>query len=102
MKAKGIIDKNHVLILDVRSVKEFDYEHIKNANIIPLQYLNLVIKDIPRNKIILVYSGNDNRHILASEILVQNGFKNVNNINGGLAAWTRAGLETTSMIDNFP
>ncbi len=97
-QAKEMIDRGEVFILDVRRQEEYDEGHIKGSSLIPLQdipekELNESLALLPRDKKILVYCRTGRRSTLASEILVNNGFKEIYNMNGGIADWTNAGYE---------
>ena len=56
-------------------------QHIKNN------------KDLPKNKDteMLVYCLSGKRGSVASQVLVDSGYKRVNNIQGGITAWVNAG-----------
>ena len=93
-----MIDRGDVFILDVRTQDEYDAGHIRGSIRIPVQdipqqELNKSLAEIPRDKKILVYCRTDRRSTLASEILVNNGFKEVYNMKGGITEWTNAGFE---------
>lgn len=79
-------------ILDVRTQQEYDEGHIRDAKLIPLQNLNAKLGEIPKEKNIVVYS-NDSRSINASEILINNGFTQVYNMEEGIMGWSKAGFE---------
>ena len=93
-----MIDRGEVFILDVRTQDEYDAGHIRESIRIPVQdipqhELNKSLAQIPRDKKILVYCRTGRRSTLASEILVNNGFKEVYNMKGGITEWTDAGFE---------
>ena len=97
-QGKEMIDRGDVFILDVRTQEEYDAGHIRGSIRIPVQdipqlELNKSLAQIPRDKKILVYCRTDRRSTLASEILVNNGFKEVYNMKGGITEWTNAGFE---------
>ncbi len=93
-----MIDRGEVFILDVRRQDEYDEGHIKGSTLIPVQdiperELNKSLTGLPRDKKILVYCRTGHRSALASKILVNNGFKEVYNMKGGITEWTNAGYE---------
>jgi rhodanese-related sulfurtransferase len=97
-QAKEMIDLGNVFILDVRTQDEYDAGHIRNSTRIPVQdipglELNNSLNELPRNKKILVYCRTDRRSTLASEILVNNGFREVYNMKGGITEWINAEYE---------
>ena len=97
-QGKEMIDRGEVFILDVRRQDEYNEGHIKGSTLIPVQdipekELNESLASLPRDKKILVYCRTGRRSALASEILVNNGFKEVYNMKGGITDWTNAGYE---------
>ncbi len=92
-QAKEMIDKGEVFILDVRTQEEYDAGHIRNSTLIPVQDLSKRLNEVPQNRDILVYCRTGSRSTAASEILVNNGFTQIYNMNGGITEWTKAGYE---------
>lgn len=86
-------DKN-ITLLDVRTPKEYEEGHLKNAKHIPVQILtqNLSMLKGDKNQHILVYCRSGNRSIKASRILEENGFTPIN-IKGGYFQLLRDGIE---------
>lgn len=69
-------------ILDVRTVEEYEYNHINNAKNIPLDSLRNRINEIDKEQEIYVHCKTGLRSYIACRILKQKGFK-VKNIIGG-------------------
>ncbi|VVB96707.1 Thiosulfate sulfurtransferase GlpE [uncultured archaeon] len=92
-QAKEMIDSGNVFILDVRTQEEYDTGHIKNSTLIPVQVLDKKLNELPRDKKILVYCKSGGRSAQASGILVNDGFKEIYNMKGGITDWTNAGYE---------
>ena len=97
-QGKEMIDRGDVFILDVRTEDEYNAGHIRGSIRIPVQdipqqELNKSLAEIPLDKKILVYCRTGGRSTRASEILVNNGFKEVYNMKGGITEWTNAGFE---------
>ncbi|CAA6811111.1 MAG: Rhodanese domain protein [uncultured Sulfurovum sp.] len=78
-----------ITIVDVRSKKEFEKDHLKGALSLPLDTLEEV--NINAKKV-LVYSERGERSVEASRILAKKGFE-VLNLEGGVVFWIRAGYE---------
>ncbi len=76
-------------LLDVRTQEEYDEVHIDGATLISVYDLENRISEIAqyKNTPVLVYCHSGNRSIVASQILVENGFMNVTNLDGGITAW---------------
>lgn len=71
-------------LLDVRRIGEVEKEKIKGSYHIPLHELNNRMKELDKNRIVVVYCAGGYRSMIAASILKRNGFKNVININGGI------------------
>ena len=84
------------LIVDVREPNEYSQIRAKGAVLLPLGRLNGRVKDLPRDREILLMCRTGGRSANATRFLAANGFENVTNVNGGIVAWYQAGLPTTS------
>lgn len=94
--AKKLIDSEDVYILDVRTPQEYNSGHINGSNLMAIQDIpkegrEFKLKDIPKDKKILVYCRSGSRSAQASQILVDNGFTRVYNMQGGIIEWMDAG-----------
>ncbi len=78
----------NVVVLDVRSPREYVGERIADTPLMPLQYLERKIRDLEKykSKTIIVYCYSGNRSELAVEILREYGFKALN-MRGGILRW---------------
>lgn len=98
-QGKEMIDMGEVFILDVRTPEEYAAGHINGSTLlavqdIPAQELGKKLMEIPRDRKILVYCRTGTRSTQASKILVENGFAEVYNMQGGITEWIKAGYET--------
>ena len=78
-QGKEMIDRGEVFILDVRRPDEYASGHIKNSTLlavqdIPANELDIKLKELPKDRSILVYCRSGSRSVAASTILVDNGF----------------------------
>ncbi|MFW6114905.1 MAG: rhodanese-like domain-containing protein [Thermodesulfobacteriota bacterium] len=91
--AKALFDKGGVPFLDVRGEKEYRSGHIPGAINIPRGLLEFVVGDkLPdKDATIVVYCKTGGRSCLASYTLVEMGYKNIKNMDGGWKAWVAAG-----------
>lgn len=71
------------LLLDVRTLNEFEASHVKGATHIPLDELRFRLDEVPRDKPIVLYCRSGYRAHLALRILKENGFQDVRNLTGG-------------------
>lgn len=107
-KAHKILEENpaQIVLLDVRSEKEHNVEHIHipgaEAKLIPLPDLENRIGELNKTKNIIVYCKNGVRSREASEILVQYDFERVYNMLGGIDAWRVKFPEYISTLTPIP
>ena len=78
-------DDNNITLLDVRTVREYEDKHLKNAINIPVQRLDSSLNRLEKVKDqrIIVYCRSGSRSIKASRILEKNGFTALN-VEGGI------------------
>ncbi len=86
-------DLSKVTLVDVRTPDEFKLGAIKGAVNIPLDDMRERIGEIPADKPVYLYCGVGLRGYLASNILLQSGFKDVSNLVGGLKLYKSATAE---------
>jgi len=79
------------LMVDVRTPEEYAEGHIKGAKLIPLAELEQRLAELPKDKQLYVYCRSGRRSVSASEILARAGFSRVENVLGGINAWSAAG-----------
>jgi rhodanese-related sulfurtransferase len=85
-------------ILDVRTPEEFNSEHIENAinkNWLADDFAKNVEK-LDKNKAVFVYCKSGGRSKKATEKMVELGFKNIYELDGGFLKWDAAGLTKPS------
>ncbi len=82
------------LILDVRRPDEFAAGHVPGAVLIPHTELaeRLAEIDAAREVGVIVYCESGRRAGMAEELLVGQGFSNVQHLEGDMRAWRRANL----------
>lgn len=83
-------DLSKVTLIDVRTPDEFALGALKGAVNIPLDDMRERLQEIPQDKPVYLYCGVGLRGYLASNILLQNGFKEVRNLIGGLKLYKAA------------
>jgi rhodanese-related sulfurtransferase len=91
--AAEMIKDPELIILDVRTSHEFSQGHIEGARLFPVAELNEKINELKdfKNGSILIYCLRGNRSRTAYQILKNNGFTNLKNLQGGIMAWIKAG-----------
>lgn len=89
------IDTKEAIILDVRTQREFDYGHLENAIIIDIYQKSFKdeVNKLDKNKTYYVYCKTGIRSRNAVNYMMQSGFKNVCNLEGGINYLARAGVK---------
>jgi rhodanese-related sulfurtransferase len=80
--------------IDVRAAGERAAAAIASSTHIPLQHLSTELKDVPKDTPLLVHCAGGYRSSIAASLLQRDGFSNVRELAGGLAAWEAVGLGT--------
>jgi phage shock protein E len=86
-RAKKLVAEG-ALLLDVRTPQEFSMGHVEGALNIPVQVINQRHKELPRDKVIVVYCRSGRRSAHAAQLLLEAGFKEVYDI-GPMSAYPR-------------
>jgi rhodanese-related sulfurtransferase len=109
-EAKKMIEREDVFVLDVRTPSEFNSSHLEGATLIPVtnasgsnlspdSLLEVRINEVPEDKKILVYCRSGHRSTSASMMLVNAGYSQVYNMEGGISSWISAGHPVVSSGD---
>ncbi len=82
------------IVLDVRTPGEVARGHLPDATVININDERFAQKIalMPKDKPIFVYCASGHRSAAAASVLVQTGFTEVYNLDGGIGAWASAGL----------
>jgi hydroxyacylglutathione hydrolase len=75
--------KEKVHVIDVRKPDEFVSGHIQGAKNLPLDYINDLMEEFPKDKTLHIHCAGGYRSMIASSILKSRGFEDVVNIDGG-------------------
>ena len=98
MQATQMINRGKsTAVIDVRSADEFAAGHLRDAKNIPLADLGSRIGELDKAKIktVIVVDQNGSRAAKAERQLKTAGFADIYSLEGGIAAWTAAGLPVT-------
>jgi rhodanese-related sulfurtransferase len=91
-EAKVLIDeKPSLVILDVRTVTEFNDGHIEGATNIPVDELADRLSEFNTSDEILVYCRTGNRSATAMSILEDAGYTRLFHIHEGISVWIQQG-----------
>jgi rhodanese-related sulfurtransferase len=83
-------------LLDVRTVAEWNENHVDGAVLIPLDELSSRIGEVPTDQDVLIICRSGNRSAQARDILRAAGLPRTTSIAGGINAWMSAGLPVVS------
>jgi len=99
---KKLITKKDGILLDVRTLYEFENGHLKEAN--QLNYYSFSFKDnlflLPKDKPIYVYCKTGYRSKRAAEILIKNSYTKVYNLQYGIKEWEANNLPIVKDTSN--
>lgn len=88
--ARGEID-----LVDVREVDEWQAGHAPGSRHIPLAELPARLAHLPRRRPVAFVCRSGGRSSVATELAARQGIA-AHNVEGGLIAWQRAGLDLTN------
>lgn len=83
--------RGEVHVLDVRNASEYAAGHIPGAQHIPVGHLAERLKEIPRDKPLVVQCQSGGRSAIATSVLQQLGVTGAEDMRGGYTAWVAAG-----------
>ena len=86
------ITQGKAILIDVREADEYVREHIPEAHLVPLSGFNP--EDFPKDhdKIAVFHCRSGGRTAASAPRILQSGFRDVYQLEGGLQAWRKAGL----------
>jgi hydroxyacylglutathione hydrolase len=91
---KSKLEKDELLLVDVREPSEWKEGYIEGAKRIFFGHLMEKADSLPRNKPVAVICSVGNRASIGASILKKEGFAEVYNVLGGMTAWTNLGYPT--------
>lgn len=92
-QAQALLAKQKsMFVLDVRTPDEYRQARLKGALLVPLGELNRRVREIPRDRPVLVYCAVGARSATAASFLASRGYREVYNMTDGIVGWYRNGL----------
>ena len=93
-ESAGLVANEFAVIIDVRTVGEWQNKHIEGAIFIPINELKGRMSELKQyqDKQLIMQCAVGGRSSKAVKLLQQAGFSNAVNMNGGIVAWEKAGL----------
>ena len=99
-EAAALLDDppDDLVILDVRTLEEFDAGHVDGAEMLDFYRADFAdqLADLDPTKPYLIYCRSGNRSGQTRAIMEDLGFTDVADIDGGVLAWDAAGLPLTT------
>ena len=89
-------NSDNYILVDVRTQAEYEESHLKGAILIDIKdahFKENAMKQLPKDKTIMVYCRSGRRSAQAAGALAADGYQ-VINLKGGIMAWELAGKET--------
>lgn len=82
-------------LLDVRKASEFDTQHLDEAQNAPLDFIYDEMNKLSLDKPYFLHCAGGYRSVIAASIMMQHGFRNLVNIQGGFKALAETDLKMT-------
>lgn len=93
-QVKSWLDRNEIVLVDVRETSEYEVEHIAGALLLPLSSFDPeMFPTLPGKKLVL-HCAVGKRSEAAGKMLLNEGHEGVIHMAGGLDAWKAAGYAT--------
>ncbi|MEX0315900.1 MAG: rhodanese-like domain-containing protein [Allomuricauda sp.] len=90
--------KDKVPVFDVRKESEYGAEHIEDAKLTPLDFLNDHLSEFPEKETFYVHCAGGYRSMIAASILKSRGIHNLVDVAGGFKAIKEAGIPVTDFV----
>ncbi|HMG82003.1 MAG TPA: rhodanese-like domain-containing protein [Ferruginibacter sp.] len=89
-------------IIDVRTPEEFTINHISGASYLNLKDANHLdsLKNLDKSKPVFIYAIQNSRPDILAQELLANGYKEVYELKGGIAAWIGGGNAYYTSVKN--
>lgn len=94
---KEMVEKG-VPVFDVRKEAEYNSEHVVDAHLTPLDYLNDHLSEFPENETFYIHCAGGYRSMIASSILKSRGIHNLVDVSGGFSDIKNVGVPVTDYV----
>jgi hydroxyacylglutathione hydrolase len=94
-------EREGAFVIDVREPAEYEAGHVPGAVHLPQADLALRIDELPRDQPIICICQAGRRSLRAAQFLVQAGFTNVANVEGGTSAWVESGRPLDTAVGSL-
>ena len=96
--ADSLATSSPPLVLDVRAPGERSDKYIEGSVHLPLNRLKRQLQDVPRDRPVVIQCAGGYRSAIAASILANQGWSEIADMVGGLAAWEEAGLDLVAPV----
>lgn len=93
-QVKELLENQRVHLIDVREQEEFMGEHITGSQLLSLSKLDPKKISLLTGKKIVLYCHSGNRSKQAAHRLIEFGFRDFSQLQGGISAWKKSGYVT--------
>lgn len=87
-----------VPVFDVRKESEYQAEHVKDAHLTPLDYINDHLTEFPNKETFYIHCAGGYRSMIAASILKSRGIHNLVDVAGGFADIKNVGIPVTDYV----
>ena len=94
----GLMNRGDVQVIDVREPAEWEAGHLPGVPNLPLAHLADAAADLSPDLPLAVHCQSGARSAIAASLLAAQGFTDVRNLAGGIAAWREAALPTEQAV----
>ena len=92
------VEKDDLLVFDVRKKSEFDSEHLLIAHNTPLNQINDHLAEFPKDKPFALHCAGGYRSMIAASILKQRGWDNLVDVVGGFEAIAKTDIPKSEYV----
>jgi len=85
-----------IKVIDVRKPAEYESGHISGAENLPLDNINDLMEEFPKNETLYIHCAGGYRSMVAASILKSRGFDDVVNIQGGFGEVAKTDVDVTA------
>jgi rhodanese-related sulfurtransferase len=93
VKVKEALDKNEIVLIDVRTPPEYMIEHVEGALLMPMSFFKAESLPTQDGKRIVLHCGSGIRSAKMAEEMKKAGISPIAHMEGGFGAWKQSGLE---------
>ena len=95
---KKMMEEKTVKVIDVRTPEEYEEGHIKGAQLINVydSFFASELEELRKDQVYVLYCSTGERSGSAGNLMLDKGFEQVYNLQGGITQWDQEGYETVS------